>query len=326
MAGAKMAIGNRRPIAAIDIGSNSIFLMIAGIERGRVTILHRRKDRARLAAAMDGDGCLRQEAVDRAMVTLKQFRAAADRHDAEIRAVATAAVRGAGNGAEFIARAHAEAAIRVELITGEREAELVYLGVRHGGGVRDDRLLCVDVGGGSTEVVLGSADQVLVRASAAVGAVAIRAAHLGSPPVSAMHLEATRRHIAEAIKPVASRFAQHNWNRAIATSGTIQRLARIVNASNPGARGLGIDGLIIGAGEIDRITARLAGCRNLAEILAVPGTDPQRADILLGGALIFQELGRAMAIRRWTVSKAGLRMGLIADVLRRRGLLRLDDT
>ena len=326
MAGANRATGSRRPIAAIDIGSNSIFLMIASVDRGRVAIVHRHKDRARLAAAMDANGCLRGDAMNRAMATLKQFRAAADHHGAEIRAVATAAVRGALNSAEFIERASAEAAIQVELISGEAEAELVYLGVRHGGQARDDRLLCVDVGGGSTEVVLGSADQVMVRASAAVGAVAICAGHLGSPPVCRANLAGTRAHIAAAIRPVAGRFSQHNWNRAIATSGTIQRLARMINARGKGGRNQGIDGLIITAQDIDRIVDQLVGCASLAEVLALPGMDPQRADILLGGALIFQELGRAMAIDRWTVSKAGLRMGIVADVLRRRGLLRLDDT
>lgn len=326
MAGADKATDNRRPIAAIDIGSNSIFLMIAAMQGPLVHILHRHKDRARLAAALDEQGMIRPEAMDRAMGTLRRFRETADRHQAEIRAVATAAVRGAANGAEFIARARAEAGVQVELISGEGEAELVYLGVRHGGWVRDHRLLCVDVGGGSTEVVLGSADQVMVRASAAVGAVAICAGHLGAPPFSAETVAATRRHIVAAIKPVASRFTQHNWDRAVATSGTIQRLARMVNAAGKGGRGQGIDGLVITARDIDRIVANLIGCGTLAEVLALPGMDPERADILLGGALIFQELGKAMAISRWTVSKAGLRMGIVADVMRRRGLLRLDDT
>lgn len=314
---------SRRPIAAIDIGSNSIFLMIVRIDRSRPVILHSHKVRARLAAAVDGSGCLSRLAIDGAVATLQQFRKAIDDHDAEVRAVATEAVRGACNGRDFIDRVKAEAGIDVEIISGEREAELVYLGVRHDGRIRANRLLCVDVGGGSTEVVLGSGDQVLLRASAAVGAVAICSAHLGLPPVTAEGLQAARSCISQAIRPLAGRFTQRNWDRAVGTSGTMQRLARIVRASSQGGQCQDIDGLIISASRLDQITTRLAECPDMAARLAIPGMDPQRADILLGGAMIFQELGRALAIRRWTVSRAGLRMGIVADVLRRRGQLDL---
>ncbi len=312
-----------RPIAAIDIGSNSVFLLVVRVVDGRAQILHRYKDRARLAAAMDDEGLLRPEAIERVLLTLKLFRRTADDFGAEIRAVATAAVRAAGNGGELLARIAAEAGIDVELVSGEREAELVYLGVRHSGRIRGHRLLCVDVGGGSTEVVLGSGAQVLLRASAPVGAVSLCDRELGLPPISPDRLVAARAHAQARIRPLISRFESRNWDRAIATSGTIQRIARIVAIRQGDGEHSRIDGMIISSGDLDRVTEALVCCPDMAARLAIPGMDPQRADILLGGALVFQELGRALSIRRWVVSKAGLRMGIVADVLLRRGQVQL---
>jgi|ETNmetMinimDraft_26_1059896.scaffolds.fasta_scaffold16970_3 exopolyphosphatase/guanosine-5'-triphosphate,3'-diphosphate pyrophosphatase len=312
-----------RPIAAIDIGSNSVFLLVVRVVDGRPQILHRYKDRARLAAAMDEQGMLRPEAVDRVLRTMHRFRRTADGYDAEVRAVATAAVRAAGNGADLLARIASEAGIDVEMVTGEREAELVYLGVRHSGRIRGHRLLCVDVGGGSTEVVLGSGAQVLLRASAHVGAVSLCDRELGLPPIPPDRLAAARAHARARIRPLVSRFESRSWDRAIATSGTIQRIARIIATRQGNGDQSGIDGMIISAGALDKVTDALARCPDMAARLAIPGMDPQRADILLGGALVFQELGRGLGIRRWVVSKAGLRMGIVADVLLRRGQVQL---
>ena len=315
---------SRRPIAAIDIGSNSVFLLVVRMTHGRTRVLHRHKDRARLAAAFDSKGSLRPEAVDRVVQTLRHFRRTIDGYGAEVRAVATAAVRVAGNGAELLDRIAAEAGIDVELLSGEREAELVYLGVRHSGRIRGHRLLCVDVGGGSTEVVLGSGAQVLLRASASVGAVSLCEKELGLPPEPDEKLQAARAHARDRIRTLVTRFESRSWDRVVATSGTIQRIARIIAAGQSGREQPGIDGMIISARDLDRVTAALANCPDMAARLAIPGMDPQRADILLGGALVFQELGRALGVRRWVVCKAGLRMGIVADVLLRRGQVRLD--
>lgn len=314
-----------RPIAVIDIGSNSVFLLVVQVDGGRVKVLEQVKDCARLGASLDCDGLLRPEAIARTVAMLQRFEKVIEAHDAEVMATATAAVRAASNRDVLLEGIRAMTGIEVEVISGEKEAELVYLGVLQGIGGRGRRLLCVDVGGGSTELVLGRGGFIRQRASAPVGAVNVTHCALGAPPLSAANLEKAREEIRAHLRPTLRGFRERYWEEVIATSGTIKRVARIVLAGQAGGNSARIDGMLLTSKEISGVARALIAADSHAARLAIPGMDPERADVLLGGVLIFQEIARVLGIQRWRLSAAGLRMGMVADVLRRRGVLRLTD-
>ncbi|MCO4762862.1 MAG: hypothetical protein KC502_15210 [Myxococcales bacterium] len=306
-----------RPVAAIDIGSNSIFLLLVRITNGRpTTVLERVKHRARLGAAIGPDGAFSEAVLDSTVAALCGFRAVIDRHGAQVRATATAAVRQASNGQHLLERIRREARIDVEMISGQREAELVFLGVQSGD-VACERALCADVGGGSTEVVVGHGKVVKSAVSVPIGAVMLSHPRLMRAPVSNAVEMTIRAEIRAALatQPTAG---QGGWDRAIATSGSAQRIARIVAASHGRSPRAGIDGDIITRADLAKLRTQLASAASHDDRLAVPGMDPERADVLLGGVLIFEELSAALGIERWHVSMAGLRMGLVADALTRR--------
>lgn len=302
-----------RPIAAVDVGSNSIHLTVARIHADqRVEILLRLKDHARLAASLGADGRLPDEALDRAVATLVRFRDLAAVHGAEIRAAATAAVRRARNGHELIRRAAAEAGIEIRVVSGAEEARLTYRGVLHGRPeLNGRRILCVDVGGGSSELLVGEGGRPLVVASVPLGSLLVFHRFLAPEPVRRGDLRFARRQLDQAFARAARAVAATGFEVAVGTSGTIQRLARIA----AGLEGRPVDGEVDGAfltrETLAAVAARLAAAPTRADRLRIPGLDPERADSLLGGALVFEALTRALPIDGWLVSTAALRTGLI---------------
>lgn len=306
----------RRPIAVIDIGSNSIHLTLARVQQGRIETLLRLKDAARLAAHLGPDGRLNAGSVDRAIATLARFRDLADVQGAEMRATATAALRAAGNRDEFIARAKAEAGVQVELISGHTEAALTYRGVRHGLPklvASGDRVLTVDVGGGSSDIAVGRHARPDFAASVALGSLNTTTRYLPDP-VSKARLRRAHKALVAGFDHTLTAVERLGFDHAIATSGSIQRLARLVR---PTANSL--HDSRFSAADLDRVTRQLAKARSQHERRRLPGMDPERADSLLGGALVYKVLTQRLGVETWIISVTALRTGLILDTHDRRG-------
>lgn len=304
-----------RPIAVIDIGSNSIHLTLARVQNGRIDTLMRLKDAARLAAHLGPDGALDPQSVDRAVATLGRFRDLADVQGAEIRATATAAVRAARNRADFIERAQREAGVTVELITGNTEAALTYRGVRHGLPkvvAAGERVLTVDVGGGSSDLAIGGRAHPDFSTSVALGSLNSTTRYLSDPITKAKVRRAWRALNAGFAKAMAA-VEQIGFRHAIATSGSIQRLARLLR---PESRSL--HGSQMTRAQIDQVTRQLAFARTQQERRRLPGMDPERADSLLGGAMVYKVLTHGLGIDEWIISVTALRTGLILDTYERR--------
>lgn len=309
-----------RPIAAIDIGSNSIHLTLARVSPAQaIEVLGRHKDAARLAAHLDDRRVLAREAIDRAIRTLRRFRELADAHGAAVRATATATLRAARNGHDFVRRARDEAGIPVELLSGADEARLTYRGVLHGAPhLNGRRLLCIDVGGGSTELLVGDAGRALVIASVPWGSLRVTERLLGPDPYTTAAIRRARHRLADDFAPALATVRTARFEVAIATSGSAQRLGRMVQAAR-GRSPAGLDGEVLDRGALAEALDRLLRARTRAERLRLPGMDPERADSLAGGALIFETLTRGLSLEAFTLSTAALRTGLVIDTWLRAG-------
>lgn len=303
-----------QPLAVIDIGSNSICLLVLlPLADGGFHTIQKDKDVARLREHLGADGVLAVAGVDRAVAALQRFRLLIDRYAVPYRAVATASLRDASNRTAIVARFRDEAGIDVDVVDGDLEARLAHLGVLRGLGRLDGEVMCADVGGGSTELVLSHSGTVRATASVALGAVGITRDWLGSDPVQADAIERARAHISLSLAPMLVPFRAEAHLRGVATSGTAQRLARIALTAAGTTRD-DVHGLRLDAAALDHVTGLLAAAPTQEERLRVPGMDPSRADILLGGALIFEGLTRGLGLGAWTVSMAGLRTGIAADL------------
>lgn len=308
-----------RPIAVIDVGSNSICLMIAVVLRdGRLHVIEKLKDTARLRDYIGAEGTLSDAGLQRALAVLAGFRPVLDNFGAEVRAVATATLRAASNAPEFVQKARSEAGIAVEIISGDEEARLAFLGVIEGMGAPQGQVVCADVGGGSTELVLGRDGKVLHTASIPVGALVVTRSWLGPDPVPLDHVREARRQIAAMLEPALEAFRNLPGLQGIATSGTIQRVARI-SLALAGQTRQDVDRMPLDRAQFDAVLAALCEAPTLADRLRIPGMDASRADSLLGGALIHAVLAESLALPAWTVSMSGLRMGVLAEMRDRLG-------
>lgn len=307
------------PVAAIDLGTNSFHLVVARpTGNNRFEVLDREKEVVRLGSGSGDMKELDPDAIDRGVTALTRLRRIADSFGAEIHAVATSAVREAGNRDDFLRRARAEAGIAVDVITGVEEGRLIHLGVLQSVPVFDQRLLVIDIGGGSTEFVLGYQGEVLDARSLKLGAIRLTERFFRKEPVKAKTIDEARVWVRSALAPVARMVRRTGgFEIAVGSSGTILNVAEMVHARF-GRAVQKVSGATFTAAELDEVVEDLAGRRTVAERLEVAGLDPKRADIILGGVLVLDGAFRSLGIEQMTVSDNALREGVLLDVLRRR--------
>jgi len=205
-------------LAAIDIGTNSVHMVVARVTgRDRFEVLTRHKEMVRLGSGEGEMKELRPDAIDRGVGALKRCRALADGFDAEVYAVATSAVREARNAAVFLERARAEAGVEVNVISGVEEARLIQLGVLQALAVYDRRLVLIDVGGGSTEVLYGLGTDVRYARSLKLGSLRMTRRFFPDGVVEGDAVQRCRRFIAARIAPAAHEAAGLGHDVAVAS-------------------------------------------------------------------------------------------------------------
>jgi exopolyphosphatase/guanosine-5'-triphosphate,3'-diphosphate pyrophosphatase len=219
--------------AAIDIGTNSIHLLVARSDvPGRMEVLAQEKEVVRLGEGADDMKRLTDDAMDRGISALDRFRQVAEIWDADIVAVATSAVREADNHDVFLERARTEAGVEVEVISGVEEARLIRVGVLHALPVFDDRCLAIDIGGGSTELIIGVGDQVVDVRSLKLGAIRLTNRFFTEEPLTKSSVKDCRRFVRSFVQPTARDFVQHGFDVAVGSSGTIETLAAMATTSS----------------------------------------------------------------------------------------------
>ena len=307
------------PVAAIDLGTNSFHLVVARpTGNNRFEVLDREKEVVRLGSGSGDMKELRPDAIDRGVAALTRFRRIVDSAGAELHAVATSAVREATNRGEFLRRAWDEAGVKVDVITGVEEARLIHLGVLQALPVFDQRLLVIDIGGGSTEFVLGRGGEVLDARSLKLGAIRLTERFFGKEPVKRKAMDEARKWVRAALTPVARMVAHRGgFEIAVGSSGTILNVAEMVHA-RAGKPLRKVGGARFTAEELAEVVDDLVRHGRASDRVEVPGLDPKRADIILGGIVVLEQAFRVLGIAEMTVSDNALREGVLLDVLRRR--------
>jgi exopolyphosphatase/guanosine-5'-triphosphate,3'-diphosphate pyrophosphatase len=307
-------------VAVVDIGSNSTRLLIAEMVDHQVRReLVRHSEVTRLGAGVDADGRLREDAMQRVYTTLDGYKAEIDGHGAQAAvAVLTSAVRDSANGQEFADTVRAHYGLEAHVLTGDEEAQLTFLGATS---QRDpsDRTptLVLDIGGGSTEMIIGSGGEVEFHVSTQAGVVRQTERHLHADPPDPAEMDALAadaRAILEAAVPTGRRGeVQHG----IAVAGTATSLAAIAQHLDPYDPER-VHGYLLSSGECDRILGELAAM-TLEERRHVAGLHPDRAPTIVAGVLIFREVLRLFGLSRIEISEhdilRGAALGLAAPRL-----------
>jgi exopolyphosphatase/guanosine-5'-triphosphate,3'-diphosphate pyrophosphatase len=308
-------VGARERLAAIDVGSNSVRLLVAEWDLASgLQIVDEVKDQPRLARGVATTGRLDDVAIARAMETLGRMREVCRRRGVRrIAAVATAAVREAENGEEFARRVQEELGIPLRVIDAETEAALSYRSVAHHFPLAGSRALVADIGGGSLELIGAVDGLVELTLSLPLGAVRLTELILngrGDPHLAVKRLRTQVR------KQLKKSFRPREWTAAtiIGSGGTFTSLARMATAR----RGLpipeAIHGTAVSAAEVETLLDWLAGMPP-EQRRAVAGLNPQRADIIVAGLAVTAELLALVDARTVTVSAFGLREGLLLEMV-----------
>lgn len=318
--------GLDRIIAAIDLGTNSFHMVIVKIDPTlpSFTIIDAEKDMVRLGD-FDAKGHLKSEVIERGITCLARFQKIAKTYNAEqIVAVATSAVREAPNGRDFIQRVSDELNLEISVISGQEEARRIYLGVLSAMEFNNQPHIIIDIGGGSTELILGEGREAIFLSSTKVGAVRLTQDYVKSDPISRNEFVSLQAYIRGMLERTVDELTSHLKKgepvRLIGTSGTIETLAIINAREKLGTEPTPLSGYELKLSDLQDLVNRFRKM-SYAERLEVSGISDKRAEIILAGALILQEAMILLKIDALTICERSLREGVIVDWMLTHGLI-----
>ena len=304
-------------LAAIDVGTNSLHLVVARVVGdSRFEVIEREKEMVRLGSGGGDMKTLTPEAIERGIASLKRFKQVAEISGAPVRAVATSAVREAQNSAELIRRARDEAGVDIEVVSGIEEARLIHLGVLQALPVFERRLLLCDIGGGSTELLIGQRGAVLASRSLKIGAVRLTTRFFPGERLHPGAVSSCRTFVRSTLAAFAKEVDTHGFEIAVGSSGTILALTTMARAA-AGEPPRSLNAATLGADELAAVVKRLVDARSVTSRAKLAGLDPGRADIILAGALILEGVFESFAVEEMTVSDYALREGVLLDTVQR---------
>ena len=297
-------------LAAVDLGSNSFHMVVARYDHGQLVIVDRLRETVRLGAGLDEQGRLSREAIARALQCLERFgQRLRDMRAESVRVVGTNTLRKARRKGAFLDRAREALAHPIEIISGVEEARLIYLGVAHTTPQESGQRLVVDIGGGSTELIIGDGLAAKRLESLYMGCVSFSTTYFGDGGITEKRMKKARTAAQLELAPVVSRFRRSEWESAFGASGTLRAVKDVLAAR--GVAGAAIDrpGLewllqeCLRAGSTDK--------------LRLEGLAADRQEVLPGGLAILIEIFDMLEVETMRVAEGALREGLLYDLLGR---------
>jgi exopolyphosphatase/guanosine-5'-triphosphate,3'-diphosphate pyrophosphatase len=305
-------------IAAIDIGTNSIHMIVVQVRPDlSFEVIDREKDMVRLGAGgLDGRS-LTPSAVTAALQTLAKFKRLAESHKVdEIIAAATSATREADNGGDFIAEVDREIGIRIKVISGSEEARLIHRAAGYGVDVGGSTAVVVDIGGGSVEITHGTATHLNVGRSFKTGVIRLTERFVRTDPLSKHDQRRLVKHLHKEMGEYLDSLAGRGFDRVIGTSGTILSLGTMAVAAETGEVPEDVRNRRVPAKALRRLRDRILEA-DLEERLLIPGLDPRRADLSVAGVVLFDTIVRRLGATEFTLCDLALREGLVLDYVDR---------
>ena len=300
-------------LAAVDIGSNSFHMVVASYLLGQLRIVDRIKETVRLAEGLDGKGGLDPAVRERALECLARFgQRLRDIPPHHVRAIATNTVRRLSMPQAYLTPAESALGHPIEVVSGREEARLVYLGVAHEQPPKPGHLrLVMDIGGGSTEFIIGSGFEAIERESVQVGAIATTRRFFPDGRLSKRQWRQGMAAVRAELQQFTGTYRSLGWHEALGSSGTARALGEICAAMKltKGA---------ITAEALPQLRDRLLAAGHVDDI-DLPGLSDERRPIIAGGLMVMEAAFDALGLTRLAVSKAAMREGILHDMVGRGG-------
>jgi exopolyphosphatase / guanosine-5'-triphosphate,3'-diphosphate pyrophosphatase len=297
-------------LAAVDLGSNSFHMVVARYTHGQLVILDRLREMVRLGAGLEGDGRLNKEVAARAIACLERFgQRLRDMRPDSVRVVGTNALRRARRKESFVERAREALGHPIEIVSGIEEARLIYSGVAHTSPAGPGRRLVCDIGGGSTEIIIGEGLQPLEMESLQMGCVRISEEFFADGRLSQKRMERARVAARQAIEPYQAAFRRRGWDEAVGSSGTVRAIGDCIRELDPSSKDIGADGL-------ERVIHELSEIEHIRDLKLNTLTDDRKLSFA-GGVAILSEVFEQLGIESMKVADGAMREGLLYDLLGR---------
>jgi exopolyphosphatase / guanosine-5'-triphosphate,3'-diphosphate pyrophosphatase len=296
--------------AAVDLGSNSFHMVVANFVDGRALIVDRIKEMVRLAGGLDENLILTEEAMVVALQCLERFGQRINTIPASnIRAVGTNTIRQARNGVEFLSRANKALGHNIEIISGREEARLVYLGVANTIFNDEDKRLVVDIGGGSTELIIGKSFDAELTESLFMGCVSISNRFFKDGEITAKRCRKARIAALQELENIQEFYRNYGWDKAIGTSGTIRAILDVVV-------GQGWSDSVITPESLTELKKALISIGH-TNAIQFEGLSSNRIPVFVGGVIVLSAVFEALGIESMEYSDGALREGLLYDQIGR---------
>jgi exopolyphosphatase/guanosine-5'-triphosphate,3'-diphosphate pyrophosphatase len=296
--------------AAIDLGSNSFHMIVARIQNGQPIVIDRLREMVRLADGMDRDGNILPQPQKRALECLKRFgQRLADFPAGSVRVVGTNTLRNAINADEFLAEAERALGHPIDIISGVEEARLIYIGAAHSLAGNEQQRLVVDIGGSSTELIIGTGHDPRYMESLEMGCVTVTQDYFFDGNITVRRIDKARVFAHTELKPHVSTFRRFGWQEVIGTSGTIRAAKKVITAAGWTGGKITLDAL-------RKLLSALADKGQVADI-KLDGLSAERAPVFLGGVIVLLAVFEALEIHAMAVSDGALREGLLYDLVGR---------
>lgn len=294
-------------IAAVDLGSNSFHMVVAQDQHGQLKVIDRIREMVRLGAGLNSSGKLSKESKERAIECLQRFgQRLQEMHADSVHVVGTNTLRVAKNSAEFIQRAEEALGHPIQIISGVEEARLIYQGTIHAITGPEGNWLVADIGGGSTEIIIGKKGDPLLMESVQMGCVVISEKYFADGDLDKKKFKKALLEAKLQLQPIVATVKELGWKHVVGTAGTIRTISELMREFDLSERGItdkGIDALISKlqeAGHIDKVN--------------FDSLSKERKPVFAGGLVVLQAIFEEFGIKQMMISDGGLREGLLFDL------------
>jgi len=297
-------------VAAVDLGSNSFHMIVCSLKDGKLQIQDRIREMVRLASGLDKNDTLDSETQARALACLEKFgQRVRNFPPGSVRAVGTNTLRIATNAQEFLSKAEQALNHPIDIISGIEEARLIYLGVAYSLGGNGGTRLVMDIGGGSTEYILGSGNAPHEKESLHMGCVTLSNLFFKNGKLSKNAFAQAVLFAEQQLEPFQQTFRRNKWDKAIGASGTLRAIDKVLKLKNWSKNGITLEGL-------EQLAAHIGRCNHVDD-LKLPDLNPERLPVFPGGVAIVYATFKILGIDQMIVSDGALREGLIQDLMGR---------
>lgn len=297
-------------VAAVDLGSNSFHMIVCRVSKDELIVVDRLREMVRLAAGIDENRNIGEDAQQRALDCLTRFgQRLANIPSSCVRVVGTNTLRSARNSSDFMSAAEQQLGHPIEVISGTEEARLIYLGVTHSLATNQNKRLVIDIGGGSTEFIIGEGFKPQRLESLHIGCVSMSQRFFSSGRIDHLSLLQAELAVMQELEPIIQRYQRPNWLDAIGASGTIRAIDRIVHKMEWADNGITLKSL-------EKLIEAMRSAGHIDQ-LELKGLDDERRPVLCGGVMILYTAFKALQIESMRVADGALREGLIHDLLGR---------